>query len=218
MNGDKYTHLPSMTPNEIFQYSTSAASHAGFSIGEPRTTTDLTSHATHGIGKFEDGTQMILLDSEAYQLRKDGSALPAPDARLAFAMITKYQPTYQIQVPELSSESLEDLISSPDLVRSINTLVPFQITARFTSVVLETGGTHKNITGKIFGFVVPRFMKNICGPRVHASFLDEDENKGGLVSEFEVYEGVALSFAKCSKFILHFPQDAEWEAVKLVCD
>lgn len=204
-------------PNDIFQFSTFAAHTAGFNTGQPRTA-DLTSHGTDGIGIYEDGTLMILLDSQAYTVRKDGAAVPAPmDDRLPFAMVTIYQPTYRIQLSSLTFDDLEELISSSELgaARGVNTLMPFKITTIFTSMTLEQGGRRANVGGTIFGYIVPKWMREISGTRIHAHFLDEEEGKGGRVESFEVEGGVTLGFAKSGRFHLGFPQGPEWEDVRL---
>lgn len=204
-------------PNDIFQFSTFAALSSGFNTGQPRTA-DLTSHGTHGLGVYEDGSLMILIDRQAYALRKDGTVVPAPmDARLPFAMVTIFQPTYRIKLPNLSFEELEELVSSEELgpAKGVNTLMPFTITAAFASVSLEQSGELTNIEGTIFGFVVPRWMREISGPRIHAHFLDEEESTGGRVEGFEIEEALTLGFAKCGRFHLGFPQGPEWEDVKL---
>jgi alpha-acetolactate decarboxylase len=204
-------------PNDIFQFSTHAALTAGFNTGQPRTA-DLTSHGTDGIGVYEDGTIMILLDQQAYAIRKDGTVVPAPmTARLPFAMVTIFQSTYRVQLPSLDLEGLEDLIASSELgpAKGINTLMPFKISGTFTLIALEQGGSLTGVEGTIFGFVVPKWMREISGPRIHAHFLNEEETKGGLVTDFEVAEKVTLGFAKCGRFHLGFPQGPEWEDVKL---
>ncbi|KAH7067927.1 alpha-acetolactate decarboxylase [Paraphoma chrysanthemicola] len=204
-------------PNDIFQFSTFAALTEGFNTGQPRTA-DLTSHGTDGIGVYEDGTFMILLDQSAYQIRKDGTVVPGPqNARLPFAMVTIYQSTARVKIPSLSFEGLDDIISSSELgpARSINTLTPFKLTAMFKSIATEQSGSQTDIMGTIFGFVVPKWMRDISGPRVHAHFLDEDDTKGGQVTDFEIAEEVTLTFAKCGRFHLGFPQGPEWEDVKL---
>ena len=204
-------------PNDIFQFSTFAALSAGFNTGQPRTA-DLTSHGTDGIGIYEDGSLMVLVDRQAYAIRKQGTAVPAPqDARLPFAMVTIFQPTYRVQLPSLTFEGLEDLISSTELgpAKGINTIIPFKIVGAFASIVLEPGGTRTGVEGTVFGFVVPKWMKDISGPRIHAHFVDESGNKGGRVSDFEIEEAVTLSFAKCGRFHLGFPQGPEWEDMKL---
>jgi alpha-acetolactate decarboxylase len=209
--------MPPSIPNDIFQFSTSAALTSGFNTGQPRTS-DLTSHGTHGIGTYEDGTLMLLLDRQAHTIRKDGTVVPAPqDARLPFAMVTVFQPTYRVKLPSLTFEGLEDLVSSDELgpARGINTLVPFKISGTFASVGLEGCAAQVNVEGTIFGFVVPKWMREISGPRIHAHFVDESETKGGRVTDLEIEEAVTLGFAKCGRFHLGFPQGPEWEDVKL---
>jgi alpha-acetolactate decarboxylase len=204
-------------PNDIFQFSTFAALSAGFNTGQPRTA-DLTSHGTHGLGVYEDGSLMILIERQAYALRKDGTVVPGPmQERLPFAMVTIFQPTYRIKLPTLSFDELEEIVSSEELgpAKGINTLMPFTITATFSGMELEQGGSFANIEGTMFGFVVPRWMREISGPRIHAHFVDEEEGNGGKVAGFQVEEEATLGFAKCGRFHLGFPQGPEWENVKL---
>jgi alpha-acetolactate decarboxylase len=204
-------------PNDIFQFSTFAALSAGFNTGQPRTA-DLTSHGTHGLGVYEDGSLMILIERQAYALRKDGTVVPGPmQERLPFAMVTIFQPTYRIKLPTLSFDELEEIVSSEELgpAKGINTLMPFTITATFSGMELEQGGSFANIEGTMFGFVVPRWMREISGPRIHAHFVDEEEGKGGKVAGFQIEEEATLGFAKCGRFHLGFPQGPEWENVKL---
>lgn len=201
-------------PNDIFQFSTYAG---GFNIGQPRTV-DLTSHGTDGIGIYEDGTRMILVNQQAYQLAKDGTVSHGlANARLPFAMVTIFQPTYRIKLPDLALDSLEELVSSSELgpAKGINTLMPFKIVGLFASVSLDGAGSMSEVMGTMFGFVVPSWMRDISGPRIHAHFLDANETKGGLVTDFDLSEGVTLGFAKCGRFHLGFPQDPEWEDVKI---
>ncbi|KAF1918627.1 alpha-acetolactate decarboxylase [Ampelomyces quisqualis] len=207
-------------PNDIFQFSTLAAHVSGFHTGQPHTR-DLTSHGTHGIGIYEDSSLMILLDRSAYAIRKDGTAVPAPlDDKLPFAMVTVFQPTYRFKLPSLSLEELEALVEAQDLgvARGVNTLMPFQISTTFSSVALEQGGSLHGVEGTIFGYVVPKWMREISGPRIHAHFLNEEESKGGRVEGFEVEGEVHLGFAKCGRFHLGFPQGPEWEDVRLSSD
>jgi acetolactate decarboxylase len=204
-------------PNDIFQFSTSAALTAGFTTGQPRTS-DLTSHGTHGLGVYEDGNLMLLLERQAYSIRKDGAVVPAPmDALLPFAMVTVFQPTYRVKLPELSFNGFEELIGSEELgaAKSVNSLMPFLMRARFKEVDMKAGGTLKDVEGTMFGFVVPSWMREISGPRIHAHFVDEEEGKGGRVEGFEIEEEVTLGFAKCGRFHLGFPQGPEWEDVQL---
>ena len=204
-------------PNDIFQFSIYAALNAGFNTGQPQTS-DLTSHGTDGIGVYEDGALMILKDKQAYTISKDGTTRPAPmEARLPFAMVTVYQPSFRLKVPSITLESFDALISSSELgpAKGVNTVMPFKIAGRFDSLDFADGPARKTIDGTIFGFVVPAWMKHISGERIHAHFLDASEEVGGEVVDFRMNEEAVLSFAKCGRFHLGFPQGEEWEETKL---
>ncbi|RMZ68209.1 alpha-acetolactate decarboxylase [Pyrenophora seminiperda CCB06] len=204
-------------PNDIFQFSTYAALNAGFNKGQP-STADLTSHGTHGIGVYEDGSLMMLKDRQAFTLTKDGKAKQAPmEARLPLALVTVYRPSFRLKIPSISLEGLDELVSSNDVgpAKGVNTLMPFQIAGHFESVEFEDGPSRKEIDGTVFGFIVPVWMRAISGPRIHAHFLDANEEVGGKIMDFKMAEEAVMSFAKCGRFHLGFPQGGEWEEMKL---
>ncbi|KAJ4404155.1 hypothetical protein N0V91_006057 [Didymella pomorum] len=203
-------------PNDIFQFGTTSAVAAGFSHGQP-CTRDLTSHGTDGIGQYEDGSLMLLNNGEAHTLSRSNEASPAPmDARLPFAMVTIFRPTFRMEVPELDLESLDDLLSSPKLAhaRAVNTLAPFKVVGMFKSVEFTDGGEQSDLKGIVFGFAVPAWMKGISGPRIHAHFLADSGEVGGRVVNFET-DVATLSFAKTGRFHLGFSQSQDWEDVRL---
>ncbi|KAH7396450.1 alpha-acetolactate decarboxylase [Pyrenochaeta sp. MPI-SDFR-AT-0127] len=203
-------------PNDIFQFSTYAALKAGFNQGQPRTA-DLSSHGTDGIGNYENDSLMIFKDGKAHILAQNGTASPAPlESRLLFAMVTTYQPTFRAKVPFVTLEDLDELISSSEFgpAKGVNTLMPFRITGVFESVDLDQC-TKQNIAGSLFGFVIPAWMKQISGPRIQAHFIDANEEIGGRVADFIMADEATLSFAKCARFHLGFPQGEVWEAMKL---
>ncbi|KAI8933134.1 hypothetical protein NX059_009775 [Plenodomus lindquistii] len=204
-------------PNDIYQFATLSALHAGFTTGQPRTS-DLTTHGTHGIGTYEDGTLMLLLSSRAYTISKTGAATPAPsNSKLPFAMVTHYEPSFKAKIGGITSDSLDALVSSDDFgpAKGVNTLMPFLIAGRFDSVEFSDGPSRSAIDGTMFGFVVPEWMKGISGPRIHAVLLDANEEVGGKVEDFRMDDEAILSFAKCGRFHLGFPQGEEWERLKL---
>lgn len=203
-------------PNDIFQFGTHAATAAGFNQGQPRTA-DLTSHGTDGIGTFEDGRLMILNNGEAHALSSDKKATPAPmDARLPFAMVTIFRPTFRMEVPSLDMESLDDLLSSSKLAhaRAVNTLAPFKVVGMFKSVEFTDAREQHDMKGIIFGYAVPTWMKGISGPRLHAHFLADSGDVGGKVMDFET-DVATLSFAKTGRFHLGFSQSQDWEDMRL---
>lgn len=160
---------------------------------------------------------MILNNGEAYALSTDNKASPAPEgARLPFAMVTIFRPTFRMEVPQLDMESLDDLLSSPKLAhaRAVNTLAPFKVVGLFKSVEFTNGGEQSNLNGIVFGFAVPTWMKNISGHRIHAHFLADSGEVGGRVEDFET-DVATLSFAKTGRFHLGFSQSQEWEDMRL---
>ncbi|KAF2125489.1 alpha-acetolactate decarboxylase [Dothidotthia symphoricarpi CBS 119687] len=208
-------------PNDIFQFSTHSALAAGFNTGQPRTS-DLTSHGTDGVGVYEDGSLLMLRDGDAYAIAKDGTANVAPmNARLPFAMVTTFAPSHRMAIPEIDMDALDDLATSSSLfqeihMQSVNTLMPFKITGKFKSIDYLDGTSGSAIVhGVIFGFVVPKWMKAISGPRIHAHFLDMHGKMGGKVVDFDTTEDATLCFARCGRFHLGFPQGGEWEEVRL---
>ncbi|KAF1828235.1 alpha-acetolactate decarboxylase [Decorospora gaudefroyi] len=204
-------------PNDIFQFSTYGALHAGFNQGQPRTA-DLTSHGTDGIGVYEDGSLMVLQDGQAHAIDKDGKATPAPmQSRLPLALVTIYQSTFHLQIPLFSMNDLDQRLSSNDIgpAKGVNTLMPFRITDRFEFLEFEDGPSLDAIDGVLFGFVVPEWMRAISGPRIHAHFLAAGKEVGGKVTDFRVSDQAAVSFAKCARFHLGFPRGEDWESVRL---
>ncbi len=172
-------------PNDIFQFSTYSALHAGFTESL-LLTTELMTHGTDGIGVYEDGRLLILKDSLAHAIRQDGDMEPAPmRTHLCFAIVSTFQPPFRAKIPSLTLEGLDELLSSSEFgpAKGINTLMPFKITGMFESVELEdaastsTWSKKQNIAGSVVGFVVPTWMKAISGPRIHAHFLDVRQNK-----------------------------------------
>lgn len=203
-------------PNDIFQFGTYSAVAAGFAQGQP-CTRDLTSHGTDGIGSYEDGSLMILNNGEAHTLSNSNVATPAPmDARLPFAMVTIFRPTFRMEVPQLDMESLDDLLSSPKLAhaRAVNTLAPFKVVGMFKSVEYADGGEQTDLKGIVFGYAVPTWLKGVCGPRIHAHFLADSGEVGGKIANFET-NVATLSFAKTGRFHLGFSQSRDWEDVRL---
>ncbi|KAF2845158.1 hypothetical protein T440DRAFT_472896 [Plenodomus tracheiphilus IPT5] len=209
--------MPPSIPNDIYQFSTISALHAGYTTGQPHTS-DLTTHGTHGIGIYESGTLMLLKDSRAFQISKAGAAEPAPaNARLPFAVVTMYEPSFKAKIGGVTIDSLDALVSGDEFgpAKGVNTLMPFLIAGRFASIEFADGPGRSDIDGTLFGFVVPEWLKGICGPRIHGVFLDASEEVGGKVEDFRMHDEAVLSFAKCGRFHLGFPQGEDWEALKI---
>ncbi|ORY01434.1 hypothetical protein BCR34DRAFT_592263 [Clohesyomyces aquaticus] len=211
-------------PNDIYQYSTFSALLKCFNLGQPLTS-DLTTHGTFGVGVYEDGSLMNLLSSTAYLIKESGTSCPAPaNERLAFAMVTLFEPTHALGLPAISMQDLIEGVEKKELgdARAVNSLVSFRVETEFKEIEIEVPErmqTIYGVRGTVFGFVVPGWMKDICGPRMHAHFLqregEEGDRAGGRVVDFETKGACKVKMAKCGRFHLGFPQGAEWEDVRL---
>ncbi|KAJ4350228.1 uncharacterized protein N0V89_008849 [Didymosphaeria variabile] len=218
-------------PNDIFQFSTWTAVQKGFSTGQPRAA-DLTSHGTDGIGVFEHGYLMLLLNRQAYAISHAGNATPAmANDRLCFAMVTVFQPLRLIEIARGTSMSytgLEELLASTEALPAVggmNSILPFKIKGIFTNVnLLLKNSTQKRqvkrMKGTLFGYRVPAWMESISGPKLHCHLMgvesdNDDLTTGGRVESFEAVVDPHIGVGKCGRFHLGFPQGEAWESVAL---
>ncbi|KAL1609928.1 hypothetical protein SLS60_001593 [Paraconiothyrium brasiliense] len=218
-------------PNDVFQFSTWTAVHKGFNLGQPRAA-DLTSHGTDGIGVFEHGHIMLLLDCRAYAISREGNVTSAmANDRLCFAMVTVFQPLRLIEIAQgtsLSYTGLEELLASTDALPAVggmNSILPFKIKGTFTNVTLFLEKATQNrqlrkVEGTLFGYRVPAWMESISGPKLHCHLMgvesDTDELiVGGRVDSFEAVVDPDIGIGKCGRFHLGFPQEEAWESVEL---
>jgi len=90
----------------------------------------------------------------------------------------------------------------------------FRVEGAFKSIDTEQK-SFENIHGTIFGFVIPSWQKKVSGQGLVCWFLSGDKKFGGRVKEFTVREAVEVDWAKCGRFHLGFPQDDEYEELKI---
>ena len=92
--------------------------------------------------------------------------------------------------------------------------MPFRITGKFQYISTKQE-TYWDVTGTIFGFYLPSWQRDISGEGVQCCYLSEDKKRGGRVSDFETGDGVVMEWAKCGRLHLGFPQDDEFQQVRL---
>lgn len=235
-------------PNDIFQYSTTGALQAGYSDHGP-TVHHLQGYGSHGLGAIAGSNdELLFIDSQAYIFNtgdaKDGGqsrvAKPAPgDAGLAFVMVTKFLPEYQLTVNgQLEKDSLLDVISSQGAdAGGKNSFVPFRIRGKFARVKFgknnalrrqqepprtaesNEGGDLVDVNGTIFGFIGPEFFAGVSVTGVHCCFLGDrdasDERKGGSFVDFETKGEIKVSWAVTGRFHLGFPRGHTWEKLNI---
>lgn len=208
--------MPASIPNDIYQYSLWSAYKAGLRTGGPPVAF-LTNHGTHGIGIFEDGSDMIQIDQKAYVLDKNGKASQGPqNKQLPFVKVCVFQPSYRTTAPVGTNiGSLRKVFESggPSAGGS-NTPMPFAVKGGFKSVK-TTHQTFENAYGTIFGYAIPSWQSGVSGEGMQCCFLSGDKMTGGRVTEFESNAGTNVEWAKCGRFHLGFPQDEEFEGLEL---
>lgn len=205
-------------PNDIYQYSLLSAYNAGLKDGGPPVAF-LTNHGTHGVGFFESDedepserpNDVIQVDSVAYSLDKTGAAEKAEkEDQMPFVMVTVFQPAKRVKPPAgTTSKKVKELFE-----QGKNTPMPFRIAGRFKYIGTQQQ-TYWDVKGTIFGYCIPGWQKEISGDGLQSCYLSEDKKVGGRVLDFETGEGAILDFAKCGRFHLGFPQDDEFEQLRL---
>nr|POE66235.1 alpha-acetolactate decarboxylase [Quercus suber] len=204
-------------PNDIYQFSLFSAYNAGLKDGGPPIAF-LANHGTHGIGLFESDedderpNDMIQLDGVAYSLDGDGDVDRADKQdQMPFVMVTVFQATQRVKPPAgTGSKKVKEVFE-----RGKNTPMPFRITGKFRYINTQQQ-TLWDVQGTIFGFCVPAWQKSVSGDALQQScFLSEDKKHGGRVLDFETGDDALLEWAKCGRFHLGFPQDDEYEELRL---
>lgn len=210
---------PASIPNDIYQYSLRSAYTAGLQDGGPPVAF-LTNHGTHGLGFFESDEDeegerpddMIQIDSIAYTLDASGAATRADRGdQMPFTMVTVFQPTQRVKPPVgTGSKKVKELFERAGK----NTPMPFRITGLFKYLNTQQQ-TFWDVKGTIFGYCIPAWQKDVSGEGLQSCFLNDAKKAGGRVVDFETGEGAVLEWAKCGRFHLGFPQDEEYEALRI---
>ena len=198
-------------PNDIFQYSLHSAWQAGLRDGGPPVAF-LRNHGNHGIGYFEDEeSEMIQVDSVAYSISPSGAVTVADkEEQLPHVLVTIFQPTKRAKCPE--STTSKDVKARFE--GSKNTPMPFRMRGTWKYINTQQA-TYWDVEGTIFGFAIPSWQKSVSGDGLVGGFLSEDKKLGGRVIEFETGPETTLEWAKCGRFHLGFPQDEEFEELRL---
>ena len=198
-------------PNDIFQFSLLSAFNGGLKDGGPPVGF-LMNHGTHGIGVFEDEeSDMIQIDSITYTFEEDGEATRADkEDQMPFVMLTVFQPSQRVKPPKgTTSKKVKEVFE-----RGKNTPMSFRITGKFMYISTKQQ-TYWDVQGTIFGFSIPGWQKDISGDGLQCCFLADDKKRGGRVSDFETGDGAVLEWAKCGRLHLGFPQDEEFDRLRL---
>lgn len=198
-------------PNDVFQYSLLSAYNAGLKDGGPPASF-VASQGTHGIGCFEEDEEsdMVQIDGRIYTIDKDGDVEEAdPDDTLPFAMSTNFQPKQRLKTPpNTTSKKLREVFEDAK-----NTPTAFKLTGQF-KYINSRQKTFWDVKGTIFGFSVPAWQTTMSGEGLQCCFLSASREQGGTVVDFETAECV-LESTRCGRFHITFPQDDEFDELRL---
>ena len=233
-------------PNDIFQFSLLGAFNLGFVDPGPAVSA-LPAYGTHGLGHLARPTEgeLLFLDSQAYQIHPNSNDSEFPtvqaapkDARLAFVMVTKFVPEYEITVDgELELDSLLDVFSAegPD-AGGWNSFIPFRVRGEFEVVKLEailqrssptsSGSTDNavlcevaDVKGTMFGFVGPRWVEGMSVSGVRCYFIADSrldgKCTGGRVSAFRGKGPVEVCWGVTGRYHVGFPRGQSWDELNL---
>lgn len=125
--------------------------------------------------------------------------------------VVVFQPTYRFKAsPGTSSYKIKEEVFS----MGRNTPMPFRVEGGFKTIETEQR-VYNDVKGTIFGFVVPAWQKEVSGDGLVCCFLSEDKRTGGRVKDFQTGDSVEVDWAKCGRFHLGFPQEDEYEQLKI---
>jgi acetolactate decarboxylase len=210
--------------DRITQTSTIDALLAGAYDGQ-MTCGQLLTYGNFGIGTFErlDG-EMTILNGKIYQVKSDGKVYtPAADIKTPFATVCNFKPDIQFAMQSADYKKAQSIID--EKVSNQNQFLAVEISGKFKHIkVRSVPAQHKpypplaevtktqpvfemnDITGTIFGFRTPPFVKGINVPGCHFHFISSDFKQGGHVLDFELNSG-NCKIDRCSEFLLILPKD-----------
>lgn len=184
----------------LFQVSTYSALTQGVFDGD-YTYKDLEKKGDFGLGTFNkiDG-EMLALDGHFYQIKPDGSLVPAnPKDKAPFANVTTFKPTFQFKVDHLDSyELVQQAIDThfknknrPYAVKIVGTFDSLQLRdlkpqkrpyPKIAQVVKEQAIFNlKDTTGTAVGFWGPKFLSGVLAPGFHLHYVTKDLKTGGHI-------------------------------------
>jgi alpha-acetolactate decarboxylase len=225
-----------MAHNEVYQYSLVSALMDGVAThGIP--IARVLDHGDHGLGTFRGmNGEMIVLDSEVYQMKADGSVVHIdPENTITpFSTVTRFRPTTTTQATVTGKSGLEELLTRL-FPAARNHFLAVRMDGVFKKILVRTAGgqlkpregmvdvcarqtthTFEQVKGTIVGFRCPEYVMGINVAGDHFHFITEDRQRGGHILEFETGGDVEIAAAQMSKFHLDLPtEDVEFNEATL---
>ncbi|HEY6729426.1 MAG TPA: acetolactate decarboxylase [Solirubrobacterales bacterium] len=188
-------------PHVLFQASTIAALLEGAYDGD-LSFAELAEHGDLGLGTLNhlDG-EMIAIDGEFFRADVEGRVTPiAPAERTPFAVVTRFEPTVEEQLPD-GERAHEELLAALDaLVPAASSSLAIRLDGCFplvrarsvprqdppyrplTEVVADQHVFElTEIEGTMLGFRFPAYVEGIEVAGFHLHFISADRSRGGHV-------------------------------------
>ncbi|KAL4894462.1 alpha-acetolactate decarboxylase [Aspergillus ambiguus] len=223
-----------MASNNLYQYSVVSALMHGICETGP-SISHILAHGDHGLGTVPHlNGEIIIMDGKAYHFPPD-SPRPRkidPTDRMAFIMITRFNPTFSKRLATLTMSSLESALA-PLLPTQQNRFISIRVEATFPQIwfrVIPAQTTPReplvdlarrqsirekeHVRGVLFGFWSPVFASGFSVAGFHLHFLSADHNTGGHVVGFEA-EDVSLAAASIGEYRIQLPDDASFHEAPL---
>jgi len=180
-----------------------------------------------GCGDALDG-ELVLLDDGLHVCRAEGVSPVGPDARLPFAEVVDFTPTFTRQLTgPLSEADFEELVDS--LVPSHNLFYAIRLDGVFDSLTVREAqkqqrrpgeqsfpgladavkSQHETTVGEtagtLLGFKGPDVFQGLSVADYHLHYLAEDRLFGGHSMDFQLRSGT-LSIEAYASFTVHLPE------------
>jgi alpha-acetolactate decarboxylase len=181
--------------------------------------------------------EMVLIDSNAYQLRGDGTTPEVtPSTKVPFAMVSRFAPELSKFIKVQNKAGLEEEIAR-SLPAAKNAFVLVKLQGQFKSMKIRAIHAQSfpgeplteltahqmikefhDVKGTVVGLRSPRWSVGLSVVGLHVHFINMERTLGGHILEMTAEEDVLLSTAVCNKFHLQLPDSKEFGARELKVD
>jgi len=199
---------PAKRTDTVFQTSTINALLAGIYDGDI-TLREVLENGDFGLGTYNHlAGEMILYESQFYQIKPDGSAYrPVLSTKTPYVTVCRFKADETFPTPE--GFSMDDVKKFLDhRLPNHNLFYAIKITGVFKTMKTRTIVAQKKpypplkevvkhqivfhmkeVAGTIVGFRCPEYIKGINVPNYHLHFISKDGKRGGHVLGFTLRKG-----------------------------
>jgi len=184
-----------------------------------------------GCGDALDG-ELVLIDGSLFVCRADGVTTVAPDERIPFAEVARFEPTFtrSLEGP-LTESQFEHLVDS--LVPSHNLFYAVRLDGVFESVTVREAVRQQHpfrgladavkdqhestlgvTEGTLLGFKGPDVFQGLSVADYHLHYLASDRATGGHSMDFVLRSGT-LSIETYAAFTVRLPETESYLAAEL---